>query len=33
MLNNRLTAFTNLPLAGLDRLSLHARLDAIGKAD
>jgi protein-tyrosine-phosphatase len=33
MLTNRLTAFTNLALAGLDRLSLQARLNAIGKAD
>jgi arsenate reductase (thioredoxin) len=33
MLNNRLTAFVNLPLAGLDRLTLQQRLTAIGKAD
>lgn len=30
-LQNRLTAFVNLPLAGLDRLSLQTRLDAIAR--
>jgi arsenate reductase len=30
MLNNRITAFANLPIAGLDRLKLKQRLDAIG---
>lgn len=30
MLTNRITAFVNLPLEGLDRLSLQKRLDAIG---
>jgi arsenate reductase (thioredoxin) len=33
MLNNRLTAFVNLPLAALDRLTLQQRLSDIGKAD
>lgn len=32
MLQNRITVFTNLPLASLDRLSLQKRLDQIGKA-
>lgn len=31
MLNNRIAAFTSLPIASLDRLSLKNRLDAIGK--
>ncbi|MBI3440117.1 MAG: arsenate reductase ArsC [Proteobacteria bacterium] len=31
-LQNRITAFVNLPLTGLDRLSLQKRLDAIGAA-
>lgn len=31
MLNNRIAAFINLPIASLDRLSLKNRLDAIGK--
>ena len=31
MLNNRISAFINLPIASLDRLSLKSRLDAIGK--
>ncbi len=31
MLNNRITAFINLPIASLDRLSLKNRFDAIGK--
>lgn len=31
MLNNRITAFANLPMAGLDRLALQKRLDAIGR--
>lgn len=30
MLNNRIAAFINLPIASLDRLSLKAKLDAIG---
>lgn len=30
MLNNRISAFTSLPISSLDRLSLKARLDAIG---
>lgn len=33
MLNNRLTAFVNLPLAGLDRLSLQERLNTIGRRE
>ena len=33
MLNNRITAFSNLPLASLDRLKLKQKLDAIGKAE
>jgi protein-tyrosine-phosphatase len=32
MLNNRITIFMSLPLAKLDKLSLQARLDAIGQA-
>jgi protein-tyrosine-phosphatase len=31
MLNNRITIFTNLPMASLDRLTLQKRLDEIGK--
>ncbi|PZF78925.1 arsenate reductase ArsC [Aestuariivirga litoralis] len=31
MLNNRISAFINLPIASLDRLSLKNRLDEIGK--
>ena len=31
MLTNRITIFTNLPLASLDRLSLQKRLDDIGR--
>lgn len=31
MLNNRITAFTALPIDSLDRLSLKNKLDAIGK--
>lgn len=30
MLNNRITAFVNLPIASLDRLKLKAQLDRIG---
>ena len=30
MLNNRIGAFTSLPIASLDRLSLQAKLNAIG---
>ena len=30
MLNNRISAFTSLPIASLDRLSLQAKLNAIG---
>jgi arsenate reductase len=30
MLNNRISAFVNLPIASLDRLSLQAHLDNIG---
>ena len=33
MLNNRLTAFANLPLSGLDRLSLQKSLDALGRRE
>lgn len=33
MLSNRLTAFTNLPLTGLDRLSLQKSLDALGRRE
>ena len=32
MLNNRITAFANLKISGLDRLSLQARMRDIGKA-
>ena len=32
MLHNRITIFVSLPLAKLDKLSLQARLDAIGQA-
>lgn len=32
MLTNRISVFTQLPLAALDRLALSARLDAIGVA-
>ena len=31
-LQNRITVFANLPIEGLDRLSLQHRLDAIGRA-
>lgn len=31
-LQNRIAIFVNLPFAGLDRLSLQTRLDAIGKS-
>jgi len=31
-LQNRITAFVNLPMASIDRLSLQKRLDAIGAA-
>lgn len=31
-LHNRLELFTNLPMSSLDRLTLQARLDGIGKA-
>lgn len=31
MLQNRITIFVALPIAGLDRLSLQERIDAIGK--
>jgi protein-tyrosine-phosphatase len=31
MLQNRITIFTSLPLAGLDRLSLQKKIDDIGK--
>lgn len=31
MLRNRITAFTSLPLASIDRMSLQKRIDAIGK--
>ena len=30
-LQNRIAIFVNLPFAGLDRLSLQSRLDAIGR--
>jgi len=33
MLANRLTAFSNLPLAALDRLSLQKSLDALGRRE
>lgn len=32
MLQNRITIFCNLPIESLDRLSLKARLDEIGRA-
>lgn len=32
MLNNRITAFTNLKMSGLDRLSLQRKMDDIGKS-
>lgn len=32
ILNNRINAFTSLPIASLDALSLQRRLDAIGKS-
>jgi arsenate reductase (thioredoxin) len=32
-LQNRIAIFVNLPFAGLDRLSLQSRLDAIGKSE
>ncbi len=32
MLNNRISAFINLPITSLDRLSLKTKLDAIGKS-
>jgi arsenate reductase len=32
MLNNRISIFAALPIAGLDRLSLQKRLDEIGKS-
>ncbi|MFN3523159.1 MAG: arsenate reductase ArsC [Phenylobacterium sp.] len=31
MLNNRLIAFTNLPMASLDRMALKRRMDEIGR--
>ena len=31
MLNNRISAFANLKMSGLDRLSLQKRMDTIGK--
>lgn len=33
MLNNRITAFANLPFASLDRMTLQARLKAIGETN
>ncbi len=33
MLSNRIGIFVNLPMEGLDRLSLQKRLDAIGRTD
>jgi len=33
MLNNRVTVFANLPIASLDRMTLQARLDDIGKRE
>jgi len=33
VLFNRITIFTNLPIASLDRLSLRERLEAIGRTD
>ena len=32
MLNNRISLFVNLPIRGLDKLSLQKRLDQIGKS-
>jgi hypothetical protein len=32
MMNARLTGFSNLPIASLDKLSLQRHLDAIGKS-
>lgn len=32
MLKNRISAFVNLPISSLDRLSLKTKLDAIGKS-
>lgn len=32
MMNNRISAFVNLPLTSLDRLSLKSKLDAIGNS-
>lgn len=32
MLNNRISAFTNLKMSGLDRLSLQSKMDDIGKS-
>lgn len=32
MLNNRISAFTNLKMSGLDRLSLQSNMDDIGKS-
>ena len=32
MLEGRISVFTSLPIAGLDRLALQKRLDDIGKA-
>ena len=32
MLTNRITIFTSLPVSSLDRMSLQARLDAIGRS-
>lgn len=31
LLNNRITAFVNLPMASIDRLSLTRRLEDIGR--
>ena len=31
MLKNRISAFTSLPIASLDRLSLHNKLSEIGR--
>jgi hypothetical protein len=33
MLNSRISIFTSLPLAALDKLSLQRRLDDIGKTN
>lgn len=32
MLNNRITIFSNLPLSGLDKLTLQKRIDEIGRS-